>query len=117
MAKNTQAKRLTATRKSNVKNVQLTANFNELVAFGKDQCTKVYFELEHISFSNTNNRTIFISVFTAPEHEENCLHPKKTGAEVMQALQASETQLNEERKLFSTLIELLSYEKIIFNGE
>lgn len=34
----------------------------------------------------------------------------------MLALQATDVQLNEERKLFSTLIELLSYEKIIFNG-
>lgn len=52
----------------------------------------------------------------ASEHEGNCLHPKKTGAEVMLALQENDAQLNEERKLFSTLIELLSYEKIIFNG-
>lgn len=34
----------------------------------------------------------------------------------MLALQENDTQFNEERKLFSTLIELLSYEKIIFNG-
>lgn len=34
----------------------------------------------------------------------------------MLALQANDAQLHEERKLFSTLIELLSYEKIIFNG-
>lgn len=34
----------------------------------------------------------------------------------MLALQANDAELNEERKLFSTLIELLSYEKIIFNG-
>lgn len=34
----------------------------------------------------------------------------------MLALQENDVQLNEERKLFSTLIELLSYEKIIFNG-
>lgn len=53
----------------------------------------------------------------ASEHEENCLHPKKTGAEVMLALQANEADQSEEKKLFSTLIELLSYEKIIFNGK
>lgn len=35
----------------------------------------------------------------------------------MLALQENEAHLNEERKLFSTLIELLSYEKIIFNGK
>lgn len=60
----------------------------------------------------------FLSIILiASEHEENCLHPKKTGAEVMLALQENDAQLNEERKLFSTLIELLSYEKIIFNGK
>lgn len=45
------------------------------------------------------------------------MHPKKTGAEVMLALQANEADQSEEKKLFSTLIELLSYEKIIFNGK
>lgn len=35
----------------------------------------------------------------------------------MLALQENDAQFNEERKLVSTLIELLSYEKIIFNGE
>lgn len=56
-------------------------------------------------------------IFTAKEHEKNCLHPKKTGAEVMLALEAHVAEINEEKKLFSTLIELLSYEKIIFNGK
>lgn len=52
----------------------------------------------------------------ASEHENNCLHPKKTGAEVMLALQANEVDQSEEKKIFSALIELLSYEKILFNG-
>ncbi|XP_055305504.1 zinc finger TRAF-type-containing protein 1 homolog [Sitodiplosis mosellana] len=54
-------------------------------------------------------------IHESTEHEANCLHPKKTGAEVMLALQENDVQMNEERKLFFTLIELLSYEKIIFN--
>ncbi|XP_031625798.1 cysteine and histidine-rich protein 1 homolog [Contarinia nasturtii] len=54
-------------------------------------------------------------IHDASTHEKSCLHPKKTGAEVMLALQENDAKLNEERKLFSTLIELLSYEKIIFN--
>lgn len=58
-----------------------------------------------------------VHCFLAPEHEKLCSHPKKTGAEVMQALQATDAEINEEKKLFSTLIELLSYEKIIFNGK
>lgn len=52
----------------------------------------------------------------AGEHEPNCLHPKKSGAEVMAALEATEANNSEDKKLFGTLIELLSYEKIIFNG-
>ncbi|XP_037908853.1 cysteine and histidine-rich protein 1 homolog isoform X2 [Hermetia illucens] len=54
-------------------------------------------------------------VHEAPEHEQNCSHPKKSGYEVMTALQVNDAKYEEERKLFSTLIDLLSYEKIIFN--
>ncbi|XP_058823584.1 zinc finger TRAF-type-containing protein 1 homolog [Topomyia yanbarensis] len=50
-----------------------------------------------------------------PSHEANCVHPKKSGAEVMVALQAHDERAAEEKKLFLTLIDLLSYEKIIFN--
>ncbi|TMW54222.1 hypothetical protein DOY81_000721 [Sarcophaga bullata] len=50
------------------------------------------------------------------EHERSCLHPKKSGYEVMAALEAHDAKIKEEKKMFSTLIDLLSYEKIIFNG-
>lgn len=53
----------------------------------------------------------------AVEHEANCLHPKKSGAEVMLALEATDATQSEDKKLFNVLIELLSYEKIIFNGK
>lgn len=56
-------------------------------------------------------------IFTATAHEANCLHPHKSGYEVMAALEAYDSKLKEERKMYSTLIELLSYEKIIFNGK
>ncbi|KAH8379463.1 hypothetical protein KR009_005110 [Drosophila setifemur] len=49
------------------------------------------------------------------EHERNCLHPKKSGYEVMAALEAHDVMIKEEKKMFNTLIDLLSYEKIIFN--
>lgn len=55
-------------------------------------------------------------IHEAKIHETNCAHPKKTGAEVMSALQARDVEFNQEKKLFSTLIDLLSYEKIIFSG-
>ncbi|XP_017127744.1 cysteine and histidine-rich protein 1 homolog [Drosophila elegans] len=49
------------------------------------------------------------------EHERNCLHPQKSGYEVMSALEAHDDRIKEEKKMFNTLIDLLSYEKIIFN--
>jgi hypothetical protein len=56
-------------------------------------------------------------IHEVPEHEKNCSHPKKSGADVMAALQLHDEAHSEERKLFTTLIDLLSYEKIIFNGK
>lgn len=41
----------------------------------------------------------------------------ESGADVMAALKDREEKYNEEKKLFSCLVELLSYEKITFNGE
>lgn len=35
----------------------------------------------------------------------------------MAALEAHDVKIKEEKKMFNTLIDLLSYEKIIFNGE
>lgn len=54
-------------------------------------------------------------IHEVPTHETNCAHPKKSGAEVMVALHAHDARAAEEKKLFLTLIDLLSYEKIIFN--
>lgn len=56
-------------------------------------------------------------IHEAKEHENACAHPKKSGAEVITALKDRDAKYAEEKKLFSTLIDLLSYEKIIFNGE
>lgn len=56
-------------------------------------------------------------VHEAVNHEQNCAHPRKTGAEVMSALEAKDKELVEEKKLFSIMVDLLSYEKIIFNGK
>ncbi|CAH1721435.1 unnamed protein product [Chironomus riparius] len=51
----------------------------------------------------------------AKEHEAQCAHPKKSGADVMGALLDREAHHEEEKKLFSCLVDLLSYEKITFN--
>lgn len=49
------------------------------------------------------------------QHERVCLHPHKSGYEVMSALEAYDAKMKDEKKMFGTLIDLLSYEKIIFN--
>lgn len=51
------------------------------------------------------------------EHEKNCIHPKKTGEEVMSALEVIDAQRQEEQKLYSDIFALLSFEKITFNGK
>ncbi|KAG5680936.1 hypothetical protein PVAND_010412 [Polypedilum vanderplanki] len=51
----------------------------------------------------------------AKEHESQCAHPKKSGADVMGALKDREAHHEEEKKLFNCLVDLLSYEKITFN--
>lgn len=41
----------------------------------------------------------------------------ESGADVMSALADREACYGEEKKLFSSLVDLLSYEKITFNGK
>jgi len=74
----------------------------------------------------------------ASQHESACAHPKsnddvnlaqsttqltiiptipESGADVMAALMDREAKYVEEKKLFGCLVDLLSYEKITFNGE
>ncbi|KAK6630662.1 hypothetical protein RUM43_014647 [Polyplax serrata] len=49
------------------------------------------------------------------EHEMVCIHPNKTGAEVMEALKLLEQKTEEEKKLYDGIFELLSFEKIAIN--
>lgn len=51
------------------------------------------------------------------EHHENCIHPKKSGAEVMDMLFAMDKKKREESTLYDHIFSLLSYEKITFSGE
>lgn len=51
------------------------------------------------------------------EHEKVCVHPNKTGAEVMEALKLLEQKSEEEKKLYDGIFELLSFEKIAINGK
>lgn len=56
-----------------------------------------------------------LRLLPAEEHQQICAHPRKSGAEVMSAIQAQHTQFVEEKKFYGQLIDLLSYEKIIFS--
>lgn len=53
----------------------------------------------------------------SPEHEAHCVHPHRTGADVMEALTDIDTKTLEARRLYDNVFELLSYEKITFNGK
>lgn len=48
-------------------------------------------------------------------HEQVCVHPTKSGADVMGALEAIDQQQLEEQQLYCRIFELLSFEKITFN--
>lgn len=50
------------------------------------------------------------------EHENQCAHPHRTGAEVMDSLLAMDQEMTEEKKLYDNIFDLLGYEKITFNG-
>jgi len=52
----------------------------------------------------------------ATEHEKVCVHPHRSGAEVMEALQVIDLKCEEEKRLYNCIFDLLSYEKITFNG-
>ncbi|XP_046436468.1 zinc finger TRAF-type-containing protein 1 homolog isoform X1 [Neodiprion pinetum] len=49
------------------------------------------------------------------EHETHCVHPHRTGADVMEALRDIDARTLEERRLYDSVFDLLSYEKITFN--
>ncbi|ESP02606.1 hypothetical protein LOTGIDRAFT_138168 [Lottia gigantea] len=49
------------------------------------------------------------------EHESSCIHPEKTGAEIMDAMKTVDAKQTEEKKSFGSIFNLLSLEKITFN--
>jgi len=51
------------------------------------------------------------------EHEDGCLHPQKSGGEVMDALGIIDQNMSGELQLFKNIFSLLSSEKITFNGK
>lgn len=51
------------------------------------------------------------------EHEEGCVHPRKTGEEIIGALDIMDAKQADDEKMFKDIFSLLSFEKITFNGE
>lgn len=51
----------------------------------------------------------------AASHEEHCSHPSKSGRDVIGALDVLDKQARDERKLYDSIFDLLSFEKITFN--
>ena len=49
-------------------------------------------------------------------HETDCPHPRKTGSDVMEALKKMDSKDGEGKKVFDNLLDLLSFEKINFQG-
>lgn len=49
-------------------------------------------------------------------HEAYCLHPGKSAADVVSALEDRERAAADAAALYSQMLDLLSYEKITFNG-
>nr|XP_022340793.1 cysteine and histidine-rich protein 1-like [Crassostrea virginica] len=48
-------------------------------------------------------------------HEQSCIHPNKSGDDIMDALSLVDKQKEEELKVYSNLYNLLSHEKVTFN--
>lgn len=53
----------------------------------------------------------------ASEHEKVCPHPSATGKDVMSALDTMDQKFQEEKLLYDTIFDLMSFEKITFNGK
>ena len=51
------------------------------------------------------------------QHEQECGHRHKTGAEIMEVLDVLDQKVIEERRLYKTVFELLGYDRITFNGK
>ncbi|KAJ1530493.1 hypothetical protein ONE63_005391 [Megalurothrips usitatus] len=49
------------------------------------------------------------------EHENVCTHPHKSGAEVMETLLIMDNKLEQEKRLYDHIFDMLNYEKVIFN--
>ena len=49
-------------------------------------------------------------------HEDSCIHPQKTGMEIMESLYKIDNAQLERQKVYKDVFNLLSFEKVTFNG-
>lgn len=99
----------------NVKNVQQNANTSLLVVNGTVRLTKQRSMKQHVLIRRVNKYKLYLPISTSLRLLFQML--LESGSDVMAALKDREAKNNEEKKLFSCLVDLLSYEKITFNGE
>lgn len=51
------------------------------------------------------------------EHSSQCAHPKKEGREIIHSLKDKDAEADEEQQSMNLLINVLSFEKVCFNGK
>jgi hypothetical protein len=103
----------TITNATSVKNARPSANIQSSAVNGRDRHTRPRNTKTHARIQ----RVIKFNLQFILEIFPNDFDLLESGADVMAALQDREAKYNEEKKLFSCLVNLLSYEKITFNGE
>ena len=62
-----------------------------------------------------NHIMIVIYNLRTASHSESCIHPHKSGREILDVLVALDREAIEEKKLYDSIFDLLSFEKITFN--
>lgn len=58
---------------------------------------------------------MFYFFFSLEPHAETCIHPNKSGREVLTSLLVIDKEAQDEKKLYDSIFDLLSFEKITFN--
>ena len=65
--------------------------------------------------TNQLNRLLIVYNLRTASHAESCIHPHKSGREILDVLVALDREAIEEKKLYDSIFDLLSFEKITFN--
>lgn len=68
-----------------------------------------------MNFTGNKTNKCFIFFFSLEPHAETCIHPNKSGREVLASLLVIDKEAQDEKKLYDSIFDLLSFEKITFN--